>query len=72
MLTSCCPGWIKYMEEYYPDFMQNVSTCKSPQQMMGALIKSYFAEKFDIPKEKIFHVSVMPCTAKNMRQTVQR
>jgi len=64
MLTSCCPGWIKYMEEYYPDFMQNVSTCKSPQQMMGALIKSYFAEKFDIPKEKIFHVSVMPCTAK--------
>ena len=64
MLTSCCPGWIKYMEEYYPDFMQNVSTCKSPQQMMGAIIKSYFAEKFDIPKEKIFHVSVMPCTAK--------
>ncbi|MGC8789001.1 MAG: NADH-dependent [FeFe] hydrogenase, group A6 [Caldisericum sp.] len=64
MTTSCCPGWIKYLEEYYPEFIPNVSTCKSPQQMMGAIIKSYFSEKTGIPKEKIFHVSIMPCTAK--------
>ncbi len=62
--TSCCPAWIKYLEEYYPEFIPNLSTCKSPQQMMGALVKTYFAEKAGIPKEKIFHVSVMPCTAK--------
>ena len=64
MTTSCCPAWIKYLEEYYPEFIPNVSTCKSPQQMMGAIVKSYFAEKMNIPKEKIFHVSIMPCTAK--------
>ncbi|MGB9695453.1 MAG: NADH-dependent [FeFe] hydrogenase, group A6 [Caldisericaceae bacterium] len=64
MTTSCCPAWVKYLEEYYPEFIPNVSTCKSPQQMMGAVIKTYFAEKMGIPKEKIFHVSVMPCTAK--------
>ncbi|MGC9124487.1 MAG: NADH-dependent [FeFe] hydrogenase, group A6 [Caldisericaceae bacterium] len=64
MTTSCCPGWIKYLEEYYPEFIPNVSSCKSPQQMMGALIKTYFAERAGIPKEKIFHVSIMPCTAK--------
>lgn len=64
MTTSCCPAWIKYLEEYYPEFIPNVSTCKSPQQMMGAIVKSYFAEQMDIPKEKIFHVSIMPCTAK--------
>ena len=64
MTTSCCPGWIKFVEEYYPEFLPNVSSCKSPQQMMGAVIKSYFAEKSGIPKEKIVHVSVMPCTAK--------
>ncbi|RLD17571.1 MAG: ferredoxin [Caldiserica bacterium] len=64
MTTSCCPGWIKYLEEYYPELIPNVSTCKSPQQMMGAVVKTYYAEKAGIPKEKIFHVSVMPCTAK--------
>jgi len=64
MTTSCCPGWIKYLEEYYPEFIPNVSSCKSPQQMMGAIVKTYFAEKMGIPKEKIFHVSIMPCTAK--------
>jgi len=64
MMTSCCPAWIKYLEEYYPEFIPNVSTCKSPQQMIGAVIKTYFAEKAGISKEKIFHVSIMPCTAK--------
>lgn len=64
MMTSCSPGWIKYVEQFYPEFIDNLSTCKSPQQMMGALIKSYFAEKEGIDPAKIFSVSVMPCTAK--------
>lgn len=64
MMTSCSPGWIKYVEEFYPDFIENLSTCKSPQQMLGAIIKSYFAEKQNIPPEKIFSVAIMPCTAK--------
>ncbi len=64
MLTSCSPGWIKYVEEFHPDFIANLSTCKSPQQMMGALIKSFFAQREGIDPKKIFSVSVMPCTAK--------
>lgn len=64
MMTSCSPGWIKYVEQFYPDLIGNLSTCKSPQQMLGAIIKSYFAEKEGIDPEKIFSVSVMPCTAK--------
>ncbi|MFP4052667.1 MAG: NADH-dependent [FeFe] hydrogenase, group A6 [Phycisphaerae bacterium] len=64
MFTSCSPGWIKFVETFYPDYMANLSTCKSPQQMMGALIKSYFAQKEGIDPAKIFSVSVMPCTAK--------
>jgi NADH-quinone oxidoreductase subunit G/NADP-reducing hydrogenase subunit HndD len=64
MLTSCSPGWIKFVETYYPDFLGNVSTCKSPQQMMGAIIKSYFAEREGINPSRIFSVSIMPCTAK--------
>lgn len=64
MFTSCSPGWIKFVETFYPEFMENLSTCKSPQQMLGAVIKSYFAEKQGIDPEKIFVVSVMPCTAK--------
>ena len=64
MLTSCSPGWIKYVEEFHPDFIGNLSTCKSPQQMMGALIKSFFAQREGIDPKKIFSVSVMPCTAK--------
>jgi NADH-quinone oxidoreductase subunit G/NADP-reducing hydrogenase subunit HndD len=64
MFTSCSPGWIKYVEEFYPDFVGNLSTCKSPQQMMGALIKSYYAEREGIDPANIFSVSVMPCTAK--------
>lgn len=64
MLTSCSPGWIKYVETFHPDFMENLSTCKSPQQMLGAIIKSYFAEQQKIDPSSIYSVSVMPCTAK--------
>ncbi|MDO4488654.1 MAG: NADH-dependent [FeFe] hydrogenase, group A6 [Eubacteriales bacterium] len=64
MITSCSPGWIKYCEYYYPEFIPNLSSCKSPQQMFGAVTKTYLAEKLGIDKEKIVCVSVMPCTAK--------
>jgi iron-only hydrogenase group A len=64
MLTSCSPGWIKFAEEFYPDFLDNISSCKSPQQMMGAIIKSFFAEREGIDPRKIYSVSIMPCTAK--------
>lgn len=64
MLTSCSPGWIRYVETFHPDFIDNLSTCKSPQQMMGAVIKSYFAEREGIAPSKIYSVSIMPCTAK--------
>ncbi len=64
MMTSCSPGWIKFVEQFYPDFIANLSTCKSPQQMLGAVIKSYFAEREGIDPAKIFSVSIMPCTAK--------
>jgi NADH-quinone oxidoreductase subunit G/NADP-reducing hydrogenase subunit HndD len=64
MMTSCSPGWIKYVEQFYPEFMDNLSTCKSPQQMLGAVIKTYFAQKEGIDPSKIFSVSVMPCSAK--------
>ncbi|MBN1478735.1 ferredoxin [candidate division KSB1 bacterium] len=64
MLTSCSPGWIKYIEHNYPDLLENLSTCKSPHQMQGALIKSFWAEKMFLDPGNIFVVSVMPCTAK--------
>ena len=64
MITSCSPGWIKFCETYYPDFIDNLSSCKSPHQMNGAMIKTYFAEKMNIDPHKIAVVSVMPCTAK--------
>jgi NADH-quinone oxidoreductase subunit G/NADP-reducing hydrogenase subunit HndD len=64
MFTSCSPGWVKFVEEFYPEFLPNVSTCKSPQQMMGAVIKSFFAQKEKIDPKKIVSVSIMPCTAK--------
>jgi len=64
MMTSCSPGWVKFVEQYFPDFLPNLSTCKSPQQMLGAIIKSYFAQKEGIEPSRIFSVTVMPCTAK--------
>ncbi len=64
LITSCSPGWIKYCEHYYPDMLENLSSCKSPQQMFGAVLKTYYAEKNGIDPKKIVSVSVMPCTAK--------
>ncbi|MDD4833276.1 MAG: NADH-dependent [FeFe] hydrogenase, group A6 [Lutispora sp.] len=64
MITSCSPGWIKYCEHYNNDFLDNLSSCKSPHQMLGALTKSYYAEKMGIDPKNIFVVSIMPCTAK--------
>lgn len=64
MMTSCSPGWIKYVETFHHGMIPNLSTCKSPQQMLGAMIKSYWAEKKGIDPEKIFSVAVMPCVAK--------
>ncbi len=64
MITSCSPGWVKYCETFYPEFIPNLSSCKSPHEMAGAVIKSYFAEKEGIDPSKIYVVSVMPCTAK--------
>lgn len=64
LITSCSPGWIKYCEYYYPEFIDNLSSCKSPQQMFGAIVKSYYAEKMQIDPKDIVSVSVMPCTAK--------
>ncbi|MTI81756.1 MAG: hydrogenase [Firmicutes bacterium] len=62
--TSCSPGWVKFFEYYYPDLIPNMSSAKSPQQMLGTLIKTYFAEEKKIEPKKIFSVSIMPCTAK--------
>ncbi len=62
--TSCCPGWVKYAETFYPDLLPNMSTCKSPIGMMGALAKTYGAEKNKLDKKKLYTVSVMPCVAK--------
>jgi len=64
MLTSCSPGWIKFLEHYYPEFIPNVSTCKSPQQMFGAVAKTYYAQKMGWKPEDVYVVSIMPCTAK--------
>ena len=64
MITSCSPGWIKYCEHYYPEFLDNLSTCKSPHEMMGADIKSYYAERYGWDPADVFVVSIMPCTAK--------
>lgn len=64
MFTSCSPGWIKYAEYFYPEFLNNISTCKSPQQMFGAVAKTYMAKKEKVDPKNIVVVSVMPCTAK--------
>ncbi len=68
MITSCSPGWIKYCEHFFPDMLDNLSTCKSPHQMGGAVIKTYYAQKFNIDPKTIYVVSVMPCTAKKFEK----
>ncbi|MFZ5354013.1 MAG: NADH-dependent [FeFe] hydrogenase, group A6 [Bacillota bacterium] len=64
MLTSCSPGWIRFIEMFYPDLLSHLSTCKSPQQMFGSLAKSYYAQKYNYDPKNIVVVSIMPCTAK--------
>ncbi|WP_427365937.1 NADH-dependent [FeFe] hydrogenase, group A6 [Candidatus Caldatribacterium saccharofermentans] len=64
LITSCSPGWIKFMEHFYPELMENVSTCKSPQQMFGAVAKTYYAQKLGVDPKDMVVVSIMPCTAK--------
>lgn len=68
MITSCSPGWIRYIEFYYPELLSHLSTCKSPQQMFGAIMKTYYAEKAGIDPKNIVVVSVMPCTAKKFER----
>lgn len=64
LITSCSPGWVKYCEHYYPEFIDNLSTAKSPMEIFGAIIKSYYAEKANIDKKDIYSVAIMPCTSK--------
>ncbi len=68
MITSCSPGWVKFCETFYPDMLEHMSSCKSPHQMLGAIVKTYYAEKEGIDPSKIFMVSVMPCTAKKFER----
>ncbi|MDE7162491.1 MAG: [FeFe] hydrogenase, group A [Clostridia bacterium] len=69
MFTSCCPGWIKFCEHYYPEFLPNLSTCKSPQEMFSALLKTYYCKKNGIDPKNLYVVSVIPCTAKKFEVT---
>lgn len=69
MFTSCCPGWVKFVEHYYPELIPHLSTCKSPQAMFGAVLKSYYAQKYNMDPAKMFVVSVIPCTAKKFEAT---
>ena len=68
LMTSCCPGWVKFVEHFYPDMLKNLSTCKSPHEMEGALIKTYFAKKIGIDPQKIVVISIMPCVAKKFER----
>ena len=72
MFTSCCPGWVRFVKAQYPGLHANLSTAKSPQQMFGAVTKSYFAEKIGVDPRDIFVVSVMPCTAKKASAPCRR
>jgi NADH-quinone oxidoreductase subunit G/NADP-reducing hydrogenase subunit HndD len=69
MFTSCCPGWIKFCEHYYPEFLPNLSTCKSPQEMFSATLKTYYCKKNGIDPKDLYVVSVIPCTAKKFEAT---
>ena len=64
MFTSCCPGWVRFVKSQFPHMVKYLSTAKSPQQMFGAIMKTYFAEKIGVSPEQIYTVSVMPCVAK--------
>ena len=64
MMTSCSPGWVKFVEQFYPDLIPNLSTCKSPQQMLGAVVKTFLAERLGVDPDRIYSVAIMPCTAK--------
>ena len=64
LMTSCCPGWVSFVEQHFPELLDNLSTAKSPQQMFGAIAKSYFAEKLGVDRKRIVVVSIMPCLAK--------
>ena len=68
MITSCSPGWVRYIEMNYPDLLEHLSSCKSPQEMFGAILKSYYAEKEGIDPSKMYVVSVMPCVAKKFEK----
>lgn len=68
LITSCSPGWVKFCEHYFEDFIDNLSSCKSPQQMFGAIAKTYYAEKIGVDPKNMYVVSVMPCTAKKFEQ----
>ncbi|MEG2199741.1 MAG: [Fe-Fe] hydrogenase large subunit C-terminal domain-containing protein, partial [Anaerovorax sp.] len=70
MFTSCCPGWVRFVKTQYPHMVKNLSTAKSPQQMFGAVTKTYIAEKLGIDPENIFSVSIMPCLAKKYERSV--
>ena len=72
LITSCSPGWIKFCEHNYPEYLENLSTCKSPQNMFGAVLKSYYAKKNNIDPAKVFVVSVMPCTRQEIRGQAPR
>ena len=71
MFTSCCPGWIRFVKTQYPKYVKNLSTAKSPQQMFGAMSKTYIAQKLGVPADKIFSVSIMPCVAKKYEKGVE-
>ena len=69
LFTSCSPSWVKFVEEFYPEFLPNLSSCKSPQGMLGAVIKTFFAQQSGIPASEIYSVAAMPCTAKKFEAT---
>lgn len=70
MFTSCCPGWVRFIKSQYPEYVSKLSTAKSPQQMFGAITKTYFAEKMNIDPRKIYCISIMPCTAKKYEKDI--
>ena len=72
MFTSCCPGWVRFVKTRYPDMTDNLSTAKSPQQMFGAIAKTYVAHRLGVDPDKVFSVSVMPCVAKKYERTVSQ